>query len=649
METSGSTGRVAFSIRKKLLVGLAIPLLAVMVTLLASYVLSQRLNESRLWVDHTHKILIGNQKVFTLLVDSASSARGYALTGDERFISTYEDSSRQVHGEIDALLSLAADNPRQSQRVERLRSVADRRLRTSDELVALRRDRKVTEESAIRIVMRGKEAMDEIRILIAEINAEESALLEQRIQSLDKNAYLTNLSIAGGGGISIVALLVVGSLLSGQIGASLKHLVEGARELQGGNLSYRVKVAGSDEVSGLAGAFNNLAEQLSQRDEERRRADKKLSGLLESAPDAIVVVDPNGRIVLVNAQVERLFGYSRTEMLHKDVELLMPARFRDKHPEHRAHFFSQPHARPMGVGMELYGLRKDGTEFPIEISLSPVETEEGVLVSSAVRDITSRKRHEESISQLNQVLQTRQAELEETNRELESFTYSVAHDLRAPLRHINGFASILEDEDAARLSDSGRKALSRVRQAASNMGQLVDDLLKLSQVGRKELAMEVCGLRTIVEKVSRNLMVEPERQIDWKIGELPFLECDAALMEQVFVNLLSNAVKYTRTREKAVIEVGQITQGDIPTIFVRDNGVGFSMKYADKLFGIFQRLHRPEDFEGTGVGLATVQRIIQKHHGRVWAEAELDKGATFYFTVEQSSSPVRQGNVEVIS
>jgi len=242
----------------------------------------------------------------------------------------------------------------------------------------------------------------------------------------------------------------------------------------------------------------------------------------------------------------------------------------------------------------------------------------------------------EELRKLNEELEARvrarTADLEGTNRELEAFTYSVSHDLRAPLRHIDGFSKLLLEEHGPELSDQARHYLTRVREGAVRMGQLVDDLLNLSRVGRQELRCQIVGLNSLVEEVRRELKPDMEgRKIDWKIGPLPFVECDPALMRQVFANLLSNAVKFTRPRERAVIEIGTTTQEGQAVIFVRDNGVGFSMKYVDKLFGIFQRLHRQEDFEGTGVGLATVQRIIHKHGGQVWAEGELNKGATFYF------------------
>jgi light-regulated signal transduction histidine kinase (bacteriophytochrome) len=232
------------------------------------------------------------------------------------------------------------------------------------------------------------------------------------------------------------------------------------------------------------------------------------------------------------------------------------------------------------------------------------------------------------------------AELESANKELEAFTYSVSHDLRAPLRHVDGFSRLLVQEHHAELSPDALEYVMTIRESALHMGMLIDDLLNLARVGRKQLSMQVTGLNSLVDEVTSALNREnADRLIEWKVETLPFVECDPALMKQVFVNLLSNAVKFTRPRKPAVIEVGVTYQDGARAVFVRDNGVGFSMKYAHKLFGVFQRLHRSEDFEGTGVGLATVQRIIHKHRGRVWAQAELDKGATFYFTLGTPDDP----------
>jgi light-regulated signal transduction histidine kinase (bacteriophytochrome) len=276
----------------------------------------------------------------------------------------------------------------------------------------------------------------------------------------------------------------------------------------------------------------------------------------------------------------------------------------------------------------------------IEASGGPLKDKDGVVCGGVVafRDITQRKADERQIRELNDQLEQRvlerTAQLESANKELEAFTYSVSHDLRAPLRHISGFSKILAEEFGTNLDPGAQRYLQRIQDGTHRMGLLVDELLNLAKVGRHALNLQVTGLGAVVAEVVSMLASESAgRQVEWKIADLPFVECDPVLIKQVFQNLLANALKFTRPRDRAVIEVSHREENGQPVIVIRDNGVGFSMKYTDKLFGVFQRLHRPEDFEGTGIGLATVYRIIQKHGGRVWAEAELDKGATFYFTV----------------
>jgi signal transduction histidine kinase len=259
------------------------------------------------------------------------------------------------------------------------------------------------------------------------------------------------------------------------------------------------------------------------------------------------------------------------------------------------------------------------------------------------RGTLRRNLAEGRLKQANERLVRRTAELSETNIELESFAYSVAHDLRAPLRHIAGYSGALMQDYGPRLDEEGLRCLGKIASSAGQMGRLVDDLLALSQVGRQELAFQETALDSLVAQVVEDLASESAgRDVEWKIGELFSVECDPGLMKQVFMNLLSNAVKYTRRQEHAVIQVGQCMQSGERVIFIRDNGAGFEMQYADKLFGVFQRLHKARDFEGTGVGLAIVQRIIRKHGGRIWAEAAVDQGATFFFKLGIPEIKVRE-------
>lgn len=240
----------------------------------------------------------------------------------------------------------------------------------------------------------------------------------------------------------------------------------------------------------------------------------------------------------------------------------------------------------------------------------------------------------EEVVHINEELESNRRQLADANLELEAFSYSVSHDLRAPLRHINGFARTLLEDFAVTIPPEGQRHLDRICEATLKMGRMVDDLLNLSRLDRRQLGLKMTPFNSMVEAAIKDL--EPEcagRTIEWRIDSLPSVECDPGLMQQAFANLLSNAIKYTRGQAQPVIEIGKKTSENQLVIFVRDNGAGFDPKYADKLFGAFQRLHKAEEFEGTGIGLATVQRIVRKHGGRIWAEAEIGKGATFFFSV----------------
>jgi signal transduction histidine kinase len=284
------------------------------------------------------------------------------------------------------------------------------------------------------------------------------------------------------------------------------------------------------------------------------------------------------------------------------------------------------------------------------VRASPVgeRNEVAVLISTFNEMLAQIQEKDAALGQahdrLEHQVQQRTAQLNAANADLEAFSYSVSHDLRAPLRHISAFSQMLSEEYGSNMDAGAQQYLNRIQSGTKTMGQLIDDLLKLAQIGRKELACVATDLNDMVKDALADLQPECEdRQIDWRIGELSSIACDPGLVKQVFANLLSNAVKYTRKREIALIEVGQVEEEGTPVIFVRDNGAGFDERYAGKLFGVFQRLHRAEDFEGTGVGLSTVQRIVKKHGGAVWAKGEVDKGATFFLTFAARASSLAAG------
>jgi PAS domain S-box-containing protein len=367
---------------------------------------------------------------------------------------------------------------------------------------------------------------------------------------------------------------------------------------------------------------------------ERKRAEEKFRLVVEAAPTGMIMVNREGTILLVNAQVEKLFGWGRDQLLNTHIETLVPERFRGRHPGYREEFFAEPKLRSMGVGRDLFGLRRDGSEFPVEIGLNPIKTDDGILVMASIIDISERKRAEKELHKLNETLEQRvrdrTAQLESALLEQEAFSYSVSHDLRAPLRHLGGYLGLLDDAAKDRLDATGARYLQIAHESAHRMSILIDSLLAFARIGRSEMHMSAVALGPLIQEIVTEMGQDlKDRVVHWKVESLPTVTADRQLLKLAVANLLDNAVKYTRPRAEAVIEVESYSRGDQVVLQVRDNGVGFDPAYLNKLFGIFQRLHSASEFEGTGIGLANVKRIINRHGGNAWAEGVLGQGSTF--------------------
>jgi PAS domain S-box-containing protein len=367
---------------------------------------------------------------------------------------------------------------------------------------------------------------------------------------------------------------------------------------------------------------------------ERKQAEEERDRFFNLSRDLMCMIGFDNCFRTVNPAWERTLGFSREEMLGKPfIEFV--------HPEDRAATLAEAE-KLAGGGEVIYFenryLCKDGSYRWLAWGARAAVPQK--LMYATARDITERKRTSEQILQLNLELQRRAEQLETANKELEAFSYSVSHDLRAPLRHIDGFVKILEKQSSPNLNEGGRRYLSIIADSARQMGALIDDLLVFSRMSRTELCRSKVALNSLVHEAVDALLIETNgRPITWKIGKLPEVEADPAMLRQVWINLIANAIKYTRPRNPAEIEMGcaDAANGEF-VFFVRDNGVGFDMQYAHKLFGVFQRLHRAEEFEGTGIGLANVRRIISRHGGRTWAEGKLDGGATFYFSLPKTTN-----------
>lgn len=375
--------------------------------------------------------------------------------------------------------------------------------------------------------------------------------------------------------------------------------------------------------------------------------ESNLNAILENSVDSIITIDKECRILAFNKAAEEMFGYSRKDVMGKNVNMLMPAPYKEEHDGYIHSYVTTGVKHIIGIGREVSGLRKDGTTFPLDLAVSEISVDRNRYFTGIIRDVTAKKEAEKKIQEYtisikNELQKTKEAKqlLESANAELESFSYSVSHDLQAPLRAISGFSQAVMEDYASKLDADGKRYLNLIQDNAALMGQLIQDLLTFSRLGRQQISTSEIDMESLAKEVFEQVKIQVPNQgvVEFKLGSLPRARGDSAMIRQVFVNLFSNALKFTRGLQVAIIEVGYRKEGDAGFYYVKDNGAGFDMRYVEKLFGVFQRLHTVDEFEGTGIGLALVKRIITRHGGKIWVEGALNQGACFYFTLPQGEN-----------
>ena len=420
------------------------------------------------------------------------------------------------------------------------------------------------------------------------------------------------------------------------------------KALKSGATDYVLKHKLSDLAASVHRALREAAERLRRKEAEEalRQSEERFRLLLEGVKDyAICMLDPEGRVRTWNTAVPAIEGYGPEQIVGRHFSYIFSKEDRKAGKPEKCLAIAESKGR---FEDEVVLVRKDGSKYWADVVITTLHDGDGEIsgFSKVIRDITERKKAEEEIRKLNAELEDRvfqrTVELEAANKELEAFSYSVSHDLRAPLRHIDGFTEMLARNGGASLSQSNRDLLKVISDSSKQMGQLIDDLLTFSRTGRAELKLMPVEMNGFVKHTVQELAPEVgDRKVSWKIAALPTVQADPVTLRQVMVNLICNALKYSSKRPESKIEIGVKDGRRETTFFVRDNGVGFDPRYSSKLFGVFQRLHSAAEFQGTGIGLAIVRRIIARHGGKTWAEGALDKGATFYFSLPKVSRPIR--------
>jgi PAS domain S-box-containing protein len=542
----------------------------------SSYIQNKRFTETSRWLAHSNRVLYHTEQILTLTIDLEAGQRGYALTGNDEFLEPTNIATNNLETHIGTLAELTSDNISQQVRIRKLKQLVHEKLTFTSKVIETRK-RDFSEAQQLSSTLVGKHLTDDIRKIIDEIQAEENTLLTARTQQTERRVrdFYTTFSLL----LLVVVVILVLVFYSILINLRRRTLAEKAL----------------------------------------KNATDRIRDIYDYAPCGYHSLSADGLIVEMNKTWLTWLQRSRDEVIKK-------MRFTDVlAPESVETFkgnFQQFKKEGAIHDVQFQIIRKDKSVFRILLNAVAVYDQDGNFLQSRSTAIDYTSQHEAL------------HKIESLNKELESFSYSVSHDLRAPLRSIDGYAQILVEDYAKNLDAEGNRLLNVVVSNARRMGKLVDDLLDFSRVGRKEITKTSVSCENLVHSIINEIKAEvAQRNITFEVGQLPAGQADASLLRQVWYNLISNAVKYTRKKEHAVISIVGETTDDSVVYTVCDNGTGFDMQYAPKLFGVFQRLHRQQDFEGTGVGLAIVHRIITRHGGRAWAEGKINEGAKFSFSL----------------
>jgi PAS domain S-box-containing protein len=564
---------------------------AAILTLLGSGVISYRAlvisNQSQGWVRHTDQVLEELQELLSGTQGIESSNRGFVLTGDQSYIeSVKENMLREAQAE-ESIEELTADNPAQQGRISVLKNLISQKIRFSESVIDLRRAKGMAAAAALIGEGRGQQIMAELQDLVLGMEEEERRLLEGRNAEATRQLEHTKIVLVFG---SLVGLLIA--------------------------LVAEWSVRGENVKRGRA-------------EETLRGMEGKYRGLLEAAPDAMVVVNQRREIVLLNLQAEKQFGYRADELVGQQVKNIIPEGFAERLIADGTRSAAEALAQQIGTGIQLSGRRKDGSEFPIEIMLSPLESAEGTLVTAAIRNITVRR---DADLQLVQKVE----ELKRSNEELQQFTYVASHDLQEPLRMVASYTQLLANQYKGKLDTNADEFIDFAVDGCNRMQALIQDLLAYSRSGTDAKVLQKRSSEDALNNALKNLSGTIEETGAVVTHDaLPVITTDDTQLTQVFQNLVGNAIKYHGTEVPAV-HISAAREGlEQWTFSVRDNGLGIEAQYFERIFILFQRLHGRTEFKGTGIGLAICKKIVEGLGGSIWVESQLGKGSTFYFALPE--------------